>query len=294
MNARYRSLEYERDRLYKSSEKYERQCAKLASDVEAQKARADRAERSLQAEQEHTKSLKDEVARGRKALENLKVAAGQEAKRGQLKVDRLKDQLARAIPVVPPSFELMNPVPRNAAAPTAPGPLPLLERSLRDLADVRQSLQEETEAFRHVVVATANGLREALAAAEGREPPRLLLPADFFAHSDSEEHGRRRQAASWTAHPAIADAKLRALVADARAILTADVSPVMRDGSGATEAEAEEMERAAKAERERARAEADLRDRVKDLEVEIAIVRGQEEEARKVAEEVAKLSIHGR
>lgn len=202
-------------------------------------------------------------------------------------MDKLKDQLARAIPVTPPTFELLNPVARGASSPAAPGTIPLLESSLRSLSDLRASLQEEVEAYRHVVLSTANGLSEAVAAGAGREAPRLLLPADFFVH-DGE---RRRQAASWTAHPAIADAKLRALVADARALLTAEVSPFMRDGSGSTEAEAEGMEARARAERERAKAEADLRDRVKDLEVEIAISRGREEEARKVADEVAKLSV---
>lgn len=50
-----------------------------------------------------------------------------------------------------------------------PGQSPLLEQSLRDLAEIRESLQEETEAFRHVVVSTGNGLREALASAAGEE-----------------------------------------------------------------------------------------------------------------------------
>lgn len=258
---------------------------RLEHDVEAQKVRALEAERALHSEEERAKHLRDEVAKGRKALEALKLAAGQEAKRAQLKADKLKDQLARAIPIAPPSFELLNPVPRGAVAPRAPGPIPLLESGLRDLADLRASLQEEVEAFRHVVLAAANGLNEAIAAGEGRDAPRLLLPTEFF------QAGRQ---SSWTAHPAIADAKLRALVADARALLTAEISPAVRDGSGETEAEAEEHELRARAERERLKAEADLRDRVKDLEVEIAISRGREEEARKVAEEVAKLNVHGR
>jgi hypothetical protein len=150
----------------------------------------------------------------------------------------------------------------------------LLEAGLRDLSDLRASLQEEAEAFRHVVVSTANGLNEALAAAEGRES-RVLLPTQFFD-------------GGWTAHPAIADAKLRALVGDVRSRLTADV---VRELGEDDEEEAEER---ARAERERAKAEADLRDRVKDLEVEIAIVRGREEEARRVADEAAKLNVHAR
>lgn len=50
-----------------------------------------------------------------------------------------------------------------------PGQSPLLEQSLKDLAEIRQSLQEETEAFRHVVVSTGNGLREVLSVAAGKE-----------------------------------------------------------------------------------------------------------------------------
>lgn len=45
----------------------------------------------------------------------------------------------------------------------------LLEMSLRDLADIRESLQEETEAFRHVVLGVGNSLRELLALSLGHE-----------------------------------------------------------------------------------------------------------------------------
>jgi hypothetical protein len=45
----------------------------------------------------------------------------------------------------------------------------LLEQSLRDLAAVREGLQEESDAFRHVIVSAANGLRDILAVAAGRE-----------------------------------------------------------------------------------------------------------------------------
>ena len=46
---------------------------------------------------------------------------------------------------------------------------PLLEQSLRDLIEIRQSLQEETEAFRHVVVTAGNSMRDALAAHAGED-----------------------------------------------------------------------------------------------------------------------------
>ncbi|CAK9784519.1 hypothetical protein CC85DRAFT_326057 [Cutaneotrichosporon oleaginosum] len=270
LNGRLRTIEYERDRLYKSSERFETRCARLEAELSASKARETSSAHALATEQEVTKSLRNDVERGRKAIESLRVAAGQEAKRAQLKADKLRDQLARQ--PIPPIFELLNPVARGASAPAAPGALPLLEAGLRDLSDLRASLQEEAEAFRHVVVSTANGLSEALAASEGKES-RVLLPNQFFD-------------GGYTAHPAIADAKLRALVGEVRSRLTMDMA------RGAGEEDPEDIEAHARAERERAKAEADLRDRVKDLEVEIAIVRGREEEARRVADEAAKLNVH--
>ncbi|BEI81682.1 hypothetical protein CcaverHIS002_0208420 [Cutaneotrichosporon cavernicola] len=265
LNGRLRSTEYERDRLYKSSERFETRCARLESEISASKARESSIARNLAEEEERCRSLRDETARARKAIEGIRLAAAQEAKRSQLKTDKLRDHLSKP----PPTFELLNPVARGASSP-APGALPLLEAGLRDLSDLRTSLQEEAEAFRHVCVSTANGLNEALAASQGRES-RVVLPTEFF------DRG-------WTSHPAIADAKLRALVGDVRANLTSPVIQVAEDET--------ELAERARAERERLKAEADLRDRVKDLEVEIAIVRGREEEARRVADEVAKLSVH--
>ena len=54
---------------------------------------------------------------------------------------------------------------------------------MKDLAEIRQSLQEETEAFRHVVVSTGNGLREAMASAAGDEVSILAQHDDI---SDGE------------------------------------------------------------------------------------------------------------
>lgn len=56
----------------------------------------------------------------------------------------------------------------------------LLEQSVKDLAEIRRSLQEETEAFRYVVVSTGNQLREVLAAADGNEV--RLVHQVSFAH----------------------------------------------------------------------------------------------------------------
>jgi hypothetical protein len=73
----------------------------------------------------------------------------------------------------------------------------------------------------------------------------------------------------------------------------AGVSPVMRDGSGETEEQAEMAEEARRAERLREREMADLRDRVKDLEVELQIAAAKNDEANKVVEQMAKLSVQG-
>ncbi|TXT13634.1 hypothetical protein VHUM_01001 [Vanrija humicola] len=269
LNARYRTLEFEFGRERKAREKAERLNVKLETDLEGYKARRGEVERRLALEERKTEALRQDVAQGRKALETVRVAAQQEAKRSQLKLEKTLGQLARQSPIAPPSFELMNPVPPGATAPVAPGALPLLETTLQELQDIRENLQTETEAFRTIIVSTSNALNDALAAGPGRV----------------------QQVAGPAAHPRIADAKLRALVGDVHAALVSGVSPPMRDGSGETEAEAEEAEARRRAARERERIEADLRDRVKDLEVEIAIVQGREAEAKKVVEEMAKLNV---
>ncbi|KAL1411024.1 hypothetical protein Q8F55_001969 [Vanrija albida] len=288
LNARYRTLEYEFGRERKARDKAERLNAKLETELEGCKARAGEIERRLVAEERKTESLRHDVSQGRKALDSVRVAAQQEAKRSQLKLDKTLGQLARQSPIVPPSFELMNPVPPGAVAPLAPGALPLLETTLQELQDIRQNLQTETEAFRTIIVSTANALNEALAAGLGMDPPAHLRHSDFFA---LDRPGRVQQVAGTGAHPQIADARLRALVGDVHAALTSGVSPPMRDGSGDTEAEAAEAEAARRATRERERIESDLRDRVKDLEVEIAIVQGREAEAKKAVEEMARLNV---
>lgn len=171
------------------------------------------------------------------------------------------------------------------------GPIPLIEASLADLSSLRQSLQEEIDSFRHVAVSTANSLREALATGRGEDPPPRLLAEEFYAVMSTSRHVK--QVASWTAHPSIADARLKALVADVRTALTAEISPIMRDGNGVTEAEAEEAEEARRLERVRERELADLRDRVKDLEVELQIAAAKNEEANRVVEQMAKMSVQG-
>ena len=58
----------------------------------------------------------------------------------------------------------------------------LVEQSVKDLAEIRANLQEESDAFRHVAVSTGNALREVLALAH-RENVRF--PRRFVDSSDS-------------------------------------------------------------------------------------------------------------
>lgn len=241
--------------------------------MEAGKARALEAERLRSAEERESAKLRHEVERGKKSLDQLRVAATQEAKRLQIKLDKISAAPRHALP----HFELLNPIAPGTMAPAAPGPLPLLEAGIRDLDALRASALEEAEAFRHVVVGIANGLQEALAWSEGREAERILL-ADFFEMDTS----RQQQARSWTAHPSIADIKLKRMLEDVRDRLSAGPVHATRK-----EEEEEDPEAAAR-ERERQRMEADLRDRVKDLEVEVGIARAKEQEAQKVVEEMAR------
>ena len=82
----------------------------------------------------------------------------------------------------PQGLVLLNPIAGGRTRPVAPPQPILLEQSIKDLAEIRQSLQEEAEAFRHVVVSAGNGMREALAAREGIDvsvailSPYLLKP----------------------------------------------------------------------------------------------------------------------
>lgn len=105
----------------------------METDVQAAKIQAADAERRQKEEESKGKLLREDVARGRKAIDNLKVAATvsydrctlthyqQEAKRAQLKLDKVLGQLSRQVPVVPPKFELMNPVLPGHIAPVAVG-----------------------------------------------------------------------------------------------------------------------------------------------------------------------------
>ncbi|EJT50384.1 hypothetical protein A1Q1_00362 [Trichosporon asahii var. asahii CBS 2479] len=271
LSARHRSLQFEWECLSEKVERQAKSISKLEHDVEHQKSRAAEAERKASAEERESAKLRHEIDRGKRNLETLRTAAQQETKRQQIKLDKLTAAPRHQLP----NFTLLNPIAPGTTAPAAPGPLPLLENGIRDLDALRQSATEEAEAFRHVIVGIANGLNEALAWSEGRDVDRILL-AEFF--EMSTRHG---QASSWTAHPSIADIKLKRLLEDVRERLMEGPAP------SAVVAEEEDPEAAAR-ERERQRREADLRDRVKDLEVEVGIARAKEEEAQKVVEEMAR------
>lgn len=188
------------------------------------------------------------------------------------------------------------------------GQAPLLEQSLRDLAEIRQGLEEETEAFRHVVVSTGNLLREALAAASGSEVSRLtrcsvsryvrmkltqqaphrLHHSHFFSTSHaSKPSSSAHQAAPSISHPQIASDKLQSLIESLRSKLEAKIIRIPV-GEGVLPPDPEEVEATARAEREREKERQDLVDRVKDLEIEMDCVKGREEEAKRSLDEYVK------
>jgi hypothetical protein len=63
----------------------------------------------------------------------------------------------------PQGLTLLNAVPAGRIAPAAPALPALVEQSMKELNEIRQALQAETESFRHVILSTGNGLREAVA-----------------------------------------------------------------------------------------------------------------------------------
>lgn len=89
-----------------------------------------------------------------------------------------------------------------------------------------------------------------------------------------------------TSHPGVADTRLKALVSDLRNRITDRIVHV-HAGEAPTETPEEEEQRR-RAEREVEKRRMDLEDRVKDLEVEIGVARGREEEAKKAMQEFVK------
>lgn len=76
LSARHRTLTYEHERLIKTHSHAQIARARLEAEVEGWKARCAETEKRLITEEAKTKELREEVGRGRKALEGVKVAAG--------------------------------------------------------------------------------------------------------------------------------------------------------------------------------------------------------------------------
>ncbi|KAK8869584.1 hypothetical protein IAR55_000151 [Kwoniella newhampshirensis] len=304
--ARHRTLQYEYERLQKANTNFRSTTAKLESDVAGWKARCTEVERRLHLEEARTKELREDVGRGRKALDGVRVAAGHENKKIQMKLDKSLSQLAKmssdaTVMTRPHGLVLLNPIPAGRIQPVAATQSPLLEQTLRDLSDIRESLQEETEAFRHVVVSTGNGLREALAAAAGQETPARFMHSQFFsnvtgsARQITSSQMNTFQSASSTSHPSLANARLQSLIADVRAKLTEGVQTVVPGGmDGIPQPSPEQVEEQKKVEREQEKKQRDLEDRVKDLEVEVICAQAREDEAKKLVKEMSRLQMEQR
>ncbi|WVQ71848.1 hypothetical protein IAR50_001390 [Cryptococcus sp. DSM 104548] len=298
LNGRHRTLEYEYERLQKTTNNYKTTNSRLEAETQAWKFRCAEMEKRLLAEQNKTKELREENARGRKALETVKVAAVHETKKLQTSLDKALGQLAKVgdsnMGHKPQGLVLLNPIPAGRVQPVAVTQSPLLEQTLRDLTDIQTSLQEETEAFRHVAVTTGNALREALAASMGQEPPQGLLQSQFFT-SPSNVSGSRSnssQSASSLSHPNIAQERLQSLIADIRTRITEGV-PQWSPSTGEAQEilTPEEIEERKRGERNAEKQQRDLHDRIKDLEVELECAKRKENEASKVVADYAKKQI---
>ncbi|TYJ52148.1 hypothetical protein B9479_007245 [Cryptococcus floricola] len=296
LNGRHRTLEYEYERLQKTTNNFKTTNERLDAEAQAWKFRCAEMEKRLLAEQNKTKELREENARGRKALETVKVAAVHETKKIQTSLDKALGQLAKVgdLGHKPQGLVLLNPIPAGRIQPVAVTQSPLLEQTLRDLTDIQSSLQEETEAFRHVTVTTGNALREALAASMGQEPPQGLLQSQFFTSPSTISGSRSNtsQSASSLSHPNIAQERLQSLIADLRTRIT-DGVPQWSPSTGEAQENLtpEEIEERKREERDAEKQQRDLHDRIKDLEVELECAKRKEDEASKVVADYAKKQI---
>ncbi|WWD01162.1 hypothetical protein V866_008101 [Kwoniella sp. B9012] len=301
MATRHRTLQYEYERIQKSNNNLKVTNVRLQQETNGWKVRCAEMEKRLTLEEAKTKELREEVQRGRKALEGVRVAAQHDSKKVQMKLDKALSQLSKQSESQSQQrssgLVLLNPIPAGRIQPVASTVSPLLEQTLKDLTDIRESLQEETEAFRTVVVSTGNALREALAASQGKEPPARLMQSQFFTLNTSQlrqSHLSQTststfQSSSSTSHPSIANTRLQSLISEIRTKLLDNAPPpppVMVDGVYAPGPE--EVEEQKRIERERERIKGNLEDRIKDLEVELVCAKRQEEESRRVVDEMAR------
>ncbi|WVW82844.1 hypothetical protein I302_104856 [Kwoniella bestiolae CBS 10118] len=297
MATRHRTLQYEYERIQKSNNSLKVVNTKLQQETNGWKVRCTEIEKRLNIEEAKMKELREEVQRGRKALEGVRVAAQHEGKKIQSKLDKALSQLSKQSETPQPKSSglvLLNPIPAGRIQPISSTSSPLLEQTLKDLTEIRESLQEETEAFRTVVVSTGNALREALAASQGKEPPARLMQSQFFTLNTTQlRHSHLStstfQSHSSTSHPSIANTRLQSLITEIRNKLLDDAPPpvpVLIDGMYAPTPE--EVEEQKRVERERERIKGDLEDRIKDLEVELICARKKEEESRRVVDDMAR------
>ncbi|WWD09906.1 hypothetical protein V865_008035 [Kwoniella europaea PYCC6329] len=301
MATRHRTLQYEYERIQKSNNNLKVTNVKLQQETNGWKVRCAEVEKRLTLEEAKTKELREEVQRDRKALEGVRVAAQHDSKKVQMKLDKALSQLSKQSESQSQQrssgLVLLNPIPASKIQPVASTVSPLLEQTLKDLTDIRESLQEETEAFRTVVVSTGNALREALAASQGKEPPARLMQSQFFTLNTSQlrqSHLSQTststfQSSSSISHPSIANTRLQSLISEIRTKLLDKAPPpppVMVDWVYARSPE--EMEEQKRIERERERIKGNLEDRIKDLEVELVCAKRQEEESRRVVDEMAR------
>ncbi|WVO20922.1 uncharacterized protein IAS62_002223 [Cryptococcus decagattii] len=301
LNGRHRTLEYEYERLQKTTNSLKASNARLESEVSGWKSKCADIEKRLALEEIKTKELREENSRGRKALETVRVAATHETKKVQMSLDKAHAQLAKmgSDPTIanrPQGLILLNPIPAGRMRPVAASQSPLLEQTLRDLSDIRGSLQEETEAFRHVVVSTGNALREALAASRGQEPPTRLLQSQFFSPLNTQAPRTPRssivQSASSMSHPSIANVRLQSLIEQIRNRITEGVPQYNANGEHlAKQPTPEEIEEQNRIEREKEKKQRNLEDRIKDLEVELDCAKKKEEEASRVVADYAKRQV---
>ncbi|WVR05359.1 hypothetical protein IAU60_002373 [Kwoniella sp. DSM 27419] len=298
MAGRHRTLTYEYERLQKSNAHLKSANIRLETETTAWKVRCAELEKRLSLEESKSKELREEVGRGRKALEGVRVAASHETKKVQMKLDKALAQITKSGDSSgaqrPQGLVLLNPIAPGRLQPTASTQSPLLEQALRDLADIRESLQEEAEAFRSVVVSAGNGLMEALAASAAQEAPARLMQHQFFTISSTGSRSGHlqtstSQSASSTSHPSIANARLQALIADVRAKMTEGVPQFVPENSGGIVGlTPEEIEEQKRVDREQEKVRRDLEDRIKDMEVELVCAKQREEEAGRVVEEMAR------
>ena len=141
LHARQRTLSYEQERSQKKHAAQQAVLHRIEAEVTGWKARCEDTEKRLKMEQDQVKELREEIIRGRKAMEGIKMAAvvrilvahaqsvqsdrsQHEAKKNQLKLDKAQQQLARlandaSSSTRPQGLVLLNPISGGRSYPVA-------------------------------------------------------------------------------------------------------------------------------------------------------------------------------